>query len=291
MKNRKQRVFPAALRGKAIWALAGAFAVASTGCKSPTGNAQDSTTAANALATQTILYELNDSVPRKDDKAAYIHFSAKADVDWPTNDNDKAAAAVRSHIAATLLNAAQPASDGEQTVRQALDTLFSKMRTEALATGAPGMERYFSYKKVCENGTYVSFEEKNYYYDGGANGNEQASGDTYSKADGKRFGFDLLKADAANNKALKRLLLDALQKKFGAANDAELAKAIGDFVPVNEDQFPLPKQHPYFQKDGVTFVYQPYEIASHAAGTPLVVIPFEKMKPFLSDEALNLLGE
>lgn len=291
MKQTKKSIIPATLCGMAVLAIAGTMTVATTGCKSPAGNAQDSIVTPGNVETKAIAYERNDSVLEKGSKTTYIRFTANADVDWPTDGNGKAAAAVRSYIAEKVLNGAKLTDDGETMVRQAVDAVFDTLHKEATASKPHGFEHLLSYKKAYECDGYVTFEGKFYAYNGGNHGESQAVGDTYRKTDGKRFENDLLKADAATNKALKRMLLDALQQKFGVTSDAELAKKLGNFVAVNEEEFPLPKQHPYLLKDGVAFVYQEYEIASHAEGQSLVVIPFQAMRPFLSDEAINMLGE
>ena len=53
--------------------------------------------------------------------------------------------------------------------------------------------------------------------------------------------------------------------------------------------FPLPKCQPYLARHGMTFVYQPYEIAPYSAGAPQFTVPFEQIKPFLSRQGRKLI--
>jgi hypothetical protein len=41
--------------------------------------------------------------------------------------------------------------------------------------------------------------------------------------------------------------------------------------------------------EGVRFDYGAYEIGAYALGMPEVVIPYEKMKPYLTDKVKELL--
>ena len=53
---------------------------------------------------------------------------------------------------------------------------------------------------------------------------------------------------------------------------------------------PLPKNPPYFTQDGLTFVYQQYEIAPYAAGMPTFSIPYDVAKGLLLHAAADLIG-
>ena len=52
---------------------------------------------------------------------------------------------------------------------------------------------------------------------------------------------------------------------------------------------PYPQKAPYLTKDGVCFVYQKYEIGAGALGEVELTIPYNAMKPYMSDAALSYI--
>ena len=63
-----------------------------------------------------------------------------------------------------------------------------------------------------------------------------------------------------------------------------------DILLLNNEPFPFPQNPPYFEENGVCFLYQQYEIAPYAAGMPACVIPFETLRPYFTDDVLQMLG-
>jgi hypothetical protein len=59
----------------------------------------------------------------------------------------------------------------------------------------------------------------------------------------------------------------------------------------NVATIPLPTTPPYMTIEGFTFIYQQYEIVAYAAGMPSDVIPYEQMKPCLTEYAQELIPE
>ena len=61
-------------------------------------------------------------------------------------------------------------------------------------------------------------------------------------------------------------------------------------LQIEGDQIPLPAWTPYPTAEGLTFVYQQYEIASYADGMPAFVLSLDELEPFLTPEARKLLN-
>lgn len=55
------------------------------------------------------------------------------------------------------------------------------------------------------------------------------------------------------------------------------------------DQLPLPFYDPCLTSEGFVFCYQQYEIAPYAMGMPAFTVSYEKILPYLTDEAKSLL--
>ena len=71
---------------------------------------------------------------------------------------------------------------------------------------------------------------------------------------------------------------------------ADLVDEYSDSGMMNEpDEIDLPSSHPALVAEGVRFDYGAYEIGAYALGMPEVVIPYEKMKPYLTDKVKELL--
>ena len=56
-----------------------------------------------------------------------------------------------------------------------------------------------------------------------------------------------------------------------------------------KNQIPLPAGLPCPTSEGLLFCYGQYEIACYADGMPAFVVPYDKIKPFLSKDATQLL--
>ena len=135
--------------------------------------------------------------------------------------------------------------------------------------------------------TYTDFSES---FLGGAHGISSMSGVTFRKSDGRRFGQEMLRN--TDTEAFRKLLKDGLKQYFSSASqdsidDGQLAQLL--LTDSSVDYLPLPQATPYLTKDGVAFVYQPYEIAPYAAGRPSFTVPYEKIKPFLIETILKLI--
>ena len=88
---------------------------------------------------------------------------------------------------------------------------------------------------------------------------------------------DILKKEG--RKAVLKMVIAELQDEYGEDDMLNSPEEIG-----------LPANDPALEAEGVRFDYGAYEIGPYALGMPGVVIPYEKMKPYLTDEVKELLG-
>jgi hypothetical protein len=47
--------------------------------------------------------------------------------------------------------------------------------------------------------------------------------------------------------------------------------------------------HWSFYQEGLEFSFSPYEVAAYAAGTPSVLIPWTKLRPYLTNDAKSMI--
>lgn len=142
-----------------------------------------------------------------------------------------------------------------------------------------------SYSLDCDEPRYVSYRCCGDDYLGGAHGMPSLFGVTFSKADGHRL-LQILKN--TESPEFHRLVVDGLKSYFeeiGADEDLD------EWLLVPSADITVPGMQPYLTKEGVCFVFAAYEIAPFAAGMPEFVVPYDKIRPFLTKEARRLIDD
>ena len=111
---------------------------------------------------------------------------------------------------------------------------------------------------------------------------------TFSKADGQPFAQWF--ADESDP-ALQQLMLEGIARYFTENEEQPVtADSLADYLLVNPAEVRLPAEAPVPPAGGLVFTYQQYEIAPYSAGMPNFTLPYEQVKPYLTDGAKALLG-
>lgn len=155
-------------------------------------------------------------------------------------------------------------------------------------SGSEMAERCFDrvgYEVFAESGEYFSVLCTETAYSGGAHGSTRYSGATFRKSDGRRIGWDVVAPDVYSEK-LQAVITKGLRQYWGLDEDTPLKNWLLD---VPEWQIPLPACPPVFGEDGVTFIYNEYEIAAYAAGRPRFTVPYDDMAEFMMVTAKRLV--
>ena len=143
------------------------------------------------------------------------------------------------------------------------------------------MELLFETDKVVTYGLTITLDL------GGAHPTTQEVGATFNKNDGKQLTWDIVRSDSQSQ--LRDIVREMLKDYFNVKSDGELMEwlqGVDDVATI-----PLPETPPYMTLEGFTLIYQRYEIAAYAAGMPSDVIPYEQMKPYLTEYAQELIPE
>ncbi len=121
---------------------------------------------------------------------------------------------------------------------------------------------------------FVSLCAHSYYFHGGVS-NEFCDASTFRKIDGKHI--SIIKSE--NDKGLHRLIINAVKNKLGEnyenINDGFESSPVAGII--------------HLVKEGVQFDYQHYEIGPGYFGQVSITIPYEKIKPYLTEEAKNVM--
>lgn len=143
--------------------------------------------------------------------------------------------------------------------------------------------------KTYENSRLVTwlFHEESYM--GGAHGGVVNYGQTFRKSDGRRIGWEVFVSPYDEN--FQKILRQGLVEYFSENGERISEEQLSEYLQGEATQYyiPLPQCLPIFQKDGVCFLYNQYEIAAYAAGMPQFVVPYQKLKPLMNATGRRLL--
>ncbi len=262
---------------KAINILLGtAAAIAMTSCCS------NKTEAEQKFVTDSVTFEQKDNI-------AEVTIFA----DYPTATTKELKTAIAEYISETL--GAQymgTLENGDSIIDYYGKAIYQELAKEhkEMEAEMPFMTDY-KFNKTTETENYVTYTSAYEEYMGGAHGSTIIQGATFRKADGRKFGLDMLVG--TEKEKFRALLKEGLKEYFDNPNMTDTQ--LKEYLFLNESQtvdyLPLPAYAPYITDKGVTFTYQQYEIASYAAGLPTFTIPFEKIKPYLSATVLKMVKQ
>lgn len=237
-------------------------------------------TAGEALATDSVKYE---------NKTKTVEVTIK--VDYPTAGNAALVNAIEEFISEDLGGT----YTGSLANADSMLAYYGNMQADSLNAMRDGeqLDMVYAYayeaKKAYETDTYVTYVATTYGYTGGAHGMGSETGVTIRKSDGRRFGHDMLTGTESD--AFHMLVKEGLKTYFKDCGEAidtdEQLKAL--LITDNDVNYlPLPATAPYITAEGVTFIYQQYEIAPYAAGMPQFTLPLETMRPYLTATAQKM---
>lgn len=214
--------------------------------------------------------------------------------EYPIAGSDSLVKSIREYINDFLSGSYSGSlADGRAMIRENGEYQFNVLQEEGDVDEeyAPDLFIQKSVIRGFENSAFVTFEASNAQYTGGIHGIGFETGCTFCKANGKRFDSTMLKN--TNTPAFKRLIKNGLKKFF--ATEGKGAESVSDEALAEElvsyggsvDELPLPDAEPFMTAEGIKFIYQPYEISYYAAGRPEFTIPYDVVKPYLTDEAIE----
>jgi hypothetical protein len=176
------------------------------------------------------------------------------------------------------------ADEREAYIREA-EELSEEEKAERIAE-IPQWEYEYSLKLIADTTNYLVFQSQDYIYLGGAHGGVSGDGClTFDKETGKLVEHML---DSTCTEALQPLLIEGLLSYFSDNEMTMSEEDLFDVLQIEGRQIPLPVLQPFPTKEGMVFTYQQYEIASYAAGMPSFTLPYDRLQPYLTPEALKV---
>lgn len=144
----------------------------------------------------------------------------------------------------------------------------------------PNYEYLTEVTKIYEDDEVITLQCLDFLYLAGAHGSTYIEGATFSKADGHRLDWELVKG--YSEQELRTELLKGLKAYFEvdaeAPNSDELLHEqlmlYADITAADlPTRLPLPAFAPWLTEQGVVLLYQQYEIAPYVWGMPECVVP------------------
>ena len=206
-------------------------------------------------------------------------------VDYPIKGNDALLQNTRKYVSGVIAamfsikEYKESLNDGSSVINsygKAKYDDLDKEWNENAYEGAAAYVETIKFIKDFENEYCVSLCAHSYYFHGGVS-NEFCDASTFRKIDGKHI--SIIKSE--NDKGLHRLIINAVKNKLGEnyenINDEFESSPVAGII--------------HLVKDGVQFDYQHYEIGPGYFGQVSITIPYDKIKPYMTEEAKNILNE
>lgn len=285
------------MRKKLLFAILGMMAIISCNSKGQTRPADSK----DSVAVDTIAPETSDDLRKdslKTDTLSYSKEEGKYSfnllADYPVEGDDTLVKVVRRYIN-DFLGGAYDGSldDGKAMIKKNGEIMygnFVEMCGDADLEDVSELYYYKSVERGYETNAFITFMTSGGHYTGGLHGIGFETGVTFSKSNGKTFGYDMMKG--TDSPEFKRFIKEGLRKYFSTEgqepiSDDDLLQELVSYSG-SIDELPLPDSEPYLTEKGVKFVYQPYEISYYAAGKPEFTIPYAAIRPYLTSEAVKL---
>lgn len=178
-------------------------------------------------------------------------------------------------------------SDGEKMLKYYLQDKVDFCK-EFFTEDMKGIELSYNVdiRKIYETESLVTYAYTLETYLGGAHGSHFQEMQTFRKLDGRRMDWNIFQSNRLDD--VRDLVSNALQKDFFEMNDKDYQELKDGFM---NGYFTLPQAFPVFVEKGVMFLYQEYEIAPYAAGSPQCVIPYAVLDSLLSSTGKALLED
>ena len=285
------------MRKKLLFAILGMMAIISCNNKGQTRPADNK----DSVTVDTIVPETSCDVRMDSLKTDTLFYSKEEGkfrfnlaADYPVAGDDTLVKVVREYINDFLGGAYDgPLDDGQAMIRKNGEIMygnFVEMCGDADLEEVFELYYYKSVEKGYETNAFITFITMGGQYTGGLHGIGFETGVTFSKSNGKTFGYDMMKD--TDSPEFKQFIKEGLRKFFStegqeALSDDDLLQELVSYSG-SIDELPLPDSEPYLTEKGVTFIYQPYEISYYAAGKPEFTIPYDAIRPYLTPQAVEL---
>jgi hypothetical protein len=201
---------------------------------------------------------------------------------------------LQNEIAMNLLSMSDDTIFQKMDINSALQkfrTSYDNMLKEQ--DGIPASERFslnyeveMDFKEMSRNEKVVCVAGSNYFFTGGAHPNGFTSYYVFDSQTGKTFFLENLIKEKEKAKMIE-LLEKEVRKVLELKPNASLEEE-GLFVDETTKKIPLPLNFALSEdKKGISFIYNPYEIAAYAFGPIAFTVPFGELEGLMNLEKIK----
>ena len=281
------------------------------GCKTNKTQASNETTDSLAIHTEEAQ---SDTLAVKTDsckleEGQYLYSLIR--VDYPTGTSDLATnvrkilnqkladaylAAVNEDGSKTYKAYTGDLSDGKAVIEKYCKDNFNYLKAQMAdikkydPRSQVNMNYELNISKKTETDKYITYQTFSYAYLAGAHGSSFEHSFNIVKPTGKLLAPTL---DTTQVKKLQPILRKGVLSYLNEAEvnkeDPVTDKTLNGYLFIENGIIPLPANPPYLAEDGLHFAYQQYEIGPYAMGIITFTIPYADIKPYMTQEALQLL--
>ena len=218
-------------------------------------------------------------------------------VQWPTTGEKTIVDSLRKHIRYLLetdeTDVPKSITAYGQSLFESLTADWHNMNDEREPGERIGaFSKYDHITMVAQTKNYVTYFYETYNFSGGAHGLTTEVGFTFRKSDGRQIPL----LTNTNSPKLSQLIKEGVRSFFSERPDSPLSdKELLSYLFAEEvsalNHLPLPGNAPYLSDSGMVFLYTQYEIAPYSSGIIKFEIPFKDIRPFMTQEALELIPE
>lgn len=198
--------------------------------------------------------------------------------------------------------------------------IYENLRTESQELNANVGTEYalrmvqdYALRLLCDTERFVTLRVNGYFYEGGAHGYPYEDTKTFVRESGERLTQVL---DTTQTEALQPLLLQGICDYLNSWNEGEgygegesitphtvksyllldmitgIGSGTADTLPDAAADYlvPLPAITPALTEEGLLFTYNPYEIAPYSVGIITFTVPYESLRPYLTEKVRQLVG-
>ena len=133
-----------------------------------------------------------------------------------------------------------------------------------------------------ENELILTYVHELEFCEGGEGSTDETYGTTFLRLTGERFD----KKCITSMKDIQPLVVAGLKEYFKVKSDSQLLSKLNDGIG-SVGKIPVAAHEPWIVEKGVAFAYAPYEIDKNPKTCPVVIIPFESIKPYLTEQGLK----
>ena len=184
-------------------------------------------------------------------------------------------------------------SDGQAMVSHYGEVTERQIRKDQQELAAFNGKVSFQYQylatlgKVTDTERYLTYAVDTYCYMGGAHGSSLSYAVNVDKTTGETLQQVV---DTTKTRELQPLLRAGVLRYFKDCGQEVKESELASMLFVKDGIIPLPARTPTLVDGGVRLDYQQYEIGPYALGIVTFTIPYTDIKPWLTEQAKQLVG-